>query len=203
MNKIRLHKIFLLISTIAVLHGIYMIVIAWGGELNPVALKFFTIQSNILVMIYFIHRIITYNKKSALSTYLLMSSLIAVIITGMVYNLVLVPIGGGPMIFSDYGNFATHLLATILALINYFCFEQKGNFTRKHMLAGMIFPLLYWIVFISIGDLINFQPYFFMNPGQIGWPMVFVWLGVFVVVFVLLGLGIMAFDKKWGKQSAK
>jgi len=51
------------------------------------------------------------------------------------------------------------------------------------------------VIFVSIGGAIDFYPYFFMNPALIGWPMTFVWLGIIVAVFALLGFGLVRFDK--------
>ena len=195
MNNNNIHKLFLLASTVAVLIGV-VFVTTWSGRFSFVSLKFFTIQSNILVLACFIHRLTMYNRKSVLRNYLLISSLMAISITGLVYNFVLVPIVGAPIVFSDYGNFATHLLSMLLILVNYFVFEEKGVFGYKHMLVGMAFPALYWVVFISIGGIIDFHPYFFMNPGLIGWPMTFVWFGILLLVFALIGFGIVAFDKR-------
>jgi len=167
-----------------------------GGQFHPVALKFFTIQSNLLVVISFVQSFAVYNRKCVFRPYLAVSALVSITVTGLVYNFVLVPFGGAPMIFSDYANFVTHLLSMILALVNYFVFERKGNLTYRHMLAGMIFPIVYWIVFMSIGGAIDFHPYFFMNPAYIGWPMTFVWFGIIAVVFALLGFSLVLFDKR-------
>ena len=201
MNKDKLHKLFLSACAVAVLVGVVSVT-TWGGRFSFVSLKFFTIQSNILVLACFIHRLVIYNGKSALRSYLSMSSLMAISITGLVYNFVLVPFAGAPMVFSDYGNFATHLLSMILILVNYFVFEEKGMFGYRHMLAGMVFPALYWVVFISIGGIIDFHPYFFMNPGLIGWPMTFVWFGILLAVFALIGFGLVVFDKKAKRKQA-
>jgi heme/copper-type cytochrome/quinol oxidase subunit 4 len=53
-------------------------------------------------------------------------------------------------------------------------------------------------VFVAIGERINFFPYFFMNPNEVGWAMVFVWFGMLLAVFVGLGFLLLLFDRKRG-----
>jgi len=84
-------------------------------------------------------------------------------------------------------------------LFNYFFFEKKGGFTNKHILAGMVFPLIYWVVFVSIGGIIDFYPYFFMNPTEIGWVMTFVWFGIILAVIAVLGFLLVRFDKRFSR----
>lgn len=64
----------------------------------------------------------------------------------------------------------------------------------------MIFPFAYWLVFVSIGDIINFYPYFFMNPTKIGWSMTFIWFGIILVVIAVLGFLLVLFDKSRAKR---
>jgi hypothetical protein len=78
--------------------------------------------------------------------------------------------------------------------MNYFIFEPKGFFTYKHILAGMIFPLAYWSIFVAIGGMIDFYPYFFMNIPNIGLPMALVWLMAMLGAFVIFGFLLVKFD---------
>jgi len=107
------------------------------------------------------------------------------------------------IVFSYYSNFVTHLLSMLLALFNYFFFEKKGTFTYKHILAGMAFPFLYWLVFVSIGGIIDYFPYFFMNPTEIGWIMTFVWFAIILIVVTVLGFLLVLFDRIRGRKSGK
>ena len=132
--------------------------------------------------------------------YLFISALVAISVMGLVYSFVLVPFGGAPIVFSGYANFVTHLLSMLLALINYFAFEPKGAFTWKHMLGGMVFPIAYWLLFVSIGGIIDFYPYFFMNPTRIGWPMTFLWFALMLGIFALLGWALVLFDKSRSRE---
>ena len=189
-----LHKIFLLTSTMVVLYGVTLTV-TYDGYVDFSTLAYFSIISNLLVAVAFIVRFAIYNKASVFRQYLLSSALLSISITGLVYNFVLVPFGGAAIVFSDFGNFVIHLLAIVLSLVNHFCFEEKSKFTLKHILVGTLLPIIYWVFFVSFGDAIGFYPYFFLNPLQIGWFMVFVWLGVMLIGFVLLAFSLTLISK--------
>ena len=135
------------------------------------------------------------DKYNSARHYISVSVMLATTVTGLVYNFLLVPFAHAPMFFSSYVNFSTHVLVTVLALGNYFIFEIKGFLNRRHIIAGMVFPAIYWIVFVAIGERIDFFPYFFMNPNYVGWPMVFLWLGILLLVFGGLGFLLIWYDR--------
>ena len=199
-----MHKTYLLVSAGLILYGIVLGLtgrgqihllpgIAGGGQFHFRALKTFTYQSNLLLVVGFLAMAALGCHK--LRHYVSVSVIMATTLTGLVYNFLLVPMAGAPMFFSSYVNFSTHVLVTVLALVNYFVFEEKGHINRKHVLAGMAFPGIYWVVFVTIGERINFFPYFFMNPTYVGWPMVFLWFVGLLGVFAGLGALLMWYDR--------
>ena len=199
--KQKIHKLYLLVSALVVLHGTILLMGGHIGSFNVKAFRAYTVLSNYLVVIGFLLMLVLYNNKGKLRSYISASVLVSITVTGLVYNLILVPVmPEATMVFSYYSNFVTHLLSMVLALFNYFFFEKKGTFTFKHILAGMAFPFAYWIVFISIGEKINYYPYFFMNPTEIGWLMTFVWFAIILTVITALGLLLVLFDKRRSKK---
>ena len=188
-NKIRLHKLFLLISTFVIFHAI-ILMMGTSGSIDFSMLRFFSVLSNLLLGIAFIARLLLYDKNN--THYISFSALTAISITCLVYNFILIPLGGASSTLSSYSNFVTHLLAMILALANYLFFEEKSHFSYKHVLVGMLFPVIYWAVFVT--GFIDFFPYFFMNPSQIGWGATIVWFGSFLVGFILLSIGLVRLD---------
>jgi len=205
-SKPTTHNIYLLLSAGLILSGV-VIGLSGGGQIHLIpgmagrgqfhfrALKTFTYQSNLLLVVGFITMAML-PKTSKLRHYISVSVMLAATVTGLVYNFLLVPFAQAPMFFSGYVNFSTHVLVTALALANYFIFEEKGHITHRHILAGMIFPGLYWAIFVAIGERINFFPYFFMDPTTIGWLMVLAWFAALLAVFAGLGFMLMLYDKK-------
>jgi len=197
--KEKIHKVYLLLcATIvgfAVIYGMFP-----GGNLRITTLRTFTYQSNIFMVLGFIIMLVLYNSKGRLRHYVSASVLVAISVTGLVYNFVLVPFTDSPMFYIGFVNFVTHALSTILALVNYFVFEKKGNYSKKHIGVAMIFPAVYWGVFVSIGGFIDWFPYFFMNPTQIGWPMVLVWFAILLGAFAVLGVLLVSYDGKRARR---
>jgi len=193
-TKSNVHKLYLFLSAgivgFAVVYGMFR-----DGSIVFHPLRTFTYQSNILMAICFVLMALIGNDKK-IRHYLSISVLVAITVTGLVYNFVLVPFTSSPMFYIGFVNFVTHALSTLLAIINYFAFEEKGYYHPRHIVVSMIFPAVYWVVFVSIGDIINWYPYFFMNPHSVGWVMVFVWLGILLGTFALLSFLLMLFDRK-------
>ncbi|MCL2400896.1 MAG: Pr6Pr family membrane protein [Defluviitaleaceae bacterium] len=198
------HKLYLLISAGLIMYGIIMGLIGRGqihllldiADNTPIhfhALKTFTYQSNILLVIGFLTMLVLY--KSKVRHYISTSIMLATGLTGLVYNFLLVPFAQAPLPFFNFENFSTHVLAMVLPLLNYLIFEDKGLLNQRHILVGMIFPIVYWAVFVTIGERISFVPYFFMNPGYVGWATVFAWFGALLAIFSGLGFLLVLYDK--------
>jgi len=203
-TKENVHKLYLLLSAGLVLYGVILGMTGGGqilllpgmagsGRIHFRTLKTFTYQSNLLLVVGFLAMLGL--GKNKLRHYISTSVMLAVIVTGLVYNFLLVPFAQAPMFFSSYVNFSTHVLVTVLAMVNYFVFEEKGHLNRSHILAGTIFPSVYWAVFLAIGERIDFFPYFFMNPNVVGWAMVFVWFVVLLAFFAGLGFLLVLYDR--------
>ena len=204
LTKKKVHQLYLLLSAGLILYGIVLGLtgrgqihllpgIAGGGSIHFRALKTFTYQSNLLLVIGFLTMSLMNENK--VRHYISVSIMLATTVTGLVYNFLLVPFAQAPMFFSNYVNFSTHVLAMVLALTNYLIFEKKGFLTYRHILAGIIFPGMYWIVFVTIGERIHFFPYFFMNHTYVGWPMVFLWLVMLLGFFTGLGFLLILYDR--------
>jgi len=208
-TKENVHKLYLLFSAGLIMYGIILGLtgrgqihllpgIAGSGQIHFRALKTFTYQSNLLLVIGFLAMLALGTRK--VRHYISVSVILATTLTGLAYNFLLVPFAQAPMFFSNYVNFSTHVLATVLALVNYFAFENKGLLNYKHILVSMIFPGIYWVVFLAIGNRIDFFPYFFMNPNEIGWPMVFLWFGMLLFFFAGLGFLLVLYDRRRGER---
>ena len=200
-TKQNIHKLYLLVSAFVVLHGTILIMSHQTGSFDVGAFRAYTVLSNYLVVIGFLALLFLYNSKGKLRSYINISVLVSITVTGLVYNLILVPaMPEAEVVFTYYSNFITHLFSMLLTLFNYFFFEKKGTFTFKHIFAGNAFAVAYWIVFVSIGEKINYFPYFFMNPTEIGWAMTFIWFGIIFAVITILGFLLVLFDKNRAKK---
>ena len=190
-------KIFLIISALIVLHGTILLIMYYGR----IALLSYTVHSNFLFIIGFIVMAF-FNKYKVFRSYVSFAVLVCILVTGIVYNVLIVPFtDDAPMVFLGWGNFVTHLLSMVLAVINYLIFEEKKQFTYKHILAPGIPSFMYWLFFILFGGAIDWHPYFFMDPRQITWGMIFFWLGIIIIFFTGLSSAIVFFDNKRKKHA--
>ena len=196
-TKYAVHKIYLVVCAVIILHATFLTAMV-DGMFMPERLRYYTIISNFMLGIGFLIMALL-KETSALRANISLAVLTSITITGLVYNLILVPFGDATAIFVGYTNFVTHLLSMLLALANYFIFEEKGYIKLNNIPAGLAPGVLYWIVFVAIGDTIDFRPYFFMNSEEIGWIMVFVWFIVIVVFMSIITVGIIMYDRIKGK----
>jgi len=180
----RAQKIFLPAAAAVVAHGAALVVFP-GGRFEPERLMYYTVMSNVLLALGFVALALARPDGRA-RPWVSLGVLLPILVTGIVYNLALVPVAGAAPFFSDYSNFVTHFLSMVLALANYFVFEKKGLLGWRHVPAALAFTFAYWAVFMAIGPAIGFQPYFFMRPQEVGWLLVMAFfLGMLAL---LLGL---------------
>lgn len=203
-NKAKVHRIYLIVAALIVTSGVILGLFAKDGvyvsQFQVGGLRYFTYQSNILVAIVFVALVFLPNNK--LRYYLSFCTMLAITVTGVVYNGVLSVFDSknNPIIFVSYHNFVCHFAAMVFALVNYFVFEQKGMYTKVHLGLGIVFPLIYWLVFISLSGVIEFRPYFFMDPDKLNFGMLMFWLVALLLVFLALGFLLLFYDKKYRQQ---
>jgi len=191
LRREKFHKIFLLLCAMIIFHALVLMITA-SGEIYFGVLRFFTVLSNLLLGVAFAAKLVFYRRDYAFLRHLSFSAMIAIIVTSLVYNFVLIPFAGAETIFRSYANFVTHFLSMVLVLANYIFFESKGTFRYTHAFVGMIFPVVYWLTFVT--ELFYFYPYFFMNPPQIGWLSTILWFGVLAALFASISLGMVRLD---------
>ncbi|MCL1944736.1 MAG: Pr6Pr family membrane protein [Firmicutes bacterium] len=201
-NKQLIHRIYLCIGAILILIAVTLGMYR-DGAFEWGTLRYFTYLSNILLAIAFVVLAVVYNFKYR--HYLMFAVTLAIVVTGLVYNLLLVTINGDKPITSDFTNFIIHFVAMIWAVVNYLVFETKGKLTIRHMIVATIFPFCYWIVFIVAGYLVadRWYPYFFMDTVKNNFGVLLMWLLALLVAFIALGSLIIWFDKSKNKEECK
>lgn len=199
-NKKLVHMIFLIIGAALVAGGVISGMIRDGG-VDFGTLRYFTYLSNIVLIVSFMFLALAYDHKYR--DYVCFAATLAIVVTGLVYNFILVPISGNAPIWHDFTNFIIHFTAMVWAVINYLAFETKGKLKLKHLIIGMVFPFVYWVVFIIVGyaDPGHFYPYFFMDTQKNNFFILVLWLLALLFVFTLIGLLTLFFDKKRGERN--
>ncbi|AGM26341.1 hypothetical protein SSYRP_v1c07510 [Spiroplasma syrphidicola EA-1] len=177
-------------------------------------LSFFTIQTNILVVLWFIFAAIWHTKEGVhkfLKPYFSLAVAVYISITCIVYNLVLLPVGiansgsgkGSALsAFSWVIQTFLHFIVPMLCIIYVIFFLKKDNlvsnkqFIKKYYGNYVIYVVVYGVYAIIRGLLREFSgklvstayPYFFLQvtaPKILGLPG-YAWF--IIVVFVLLAM---------------
>ncbi len=188
MDKInRQEKIFHVIIVLSAVIG--MILNVLGSKTPLKQFTYFTLQSNLLVAIIYTVSLIS-KKQSKLFVIVKYQAALAIVLTGLVFNILLRPVVGdydyNPNTISD---FLIHTLTPILVLLEVIFYQRKGLVKVYYPLVWLVFPLFYWLftlLYVALGGNFNGEtyvsdyPYFFLNFADNGY-----WGFILVLVFIL------------------
>ncbi len=150
-----------------------------GPGLNFKALLYFTLQSNIGLMLWSIVMAAAMidevkNKKSVIKRwmYVLQFDLtICITLTGFVFCFILLPTLHWDA--NNLCNILLHIVTPIAAIIDFLAFGPKKTFTYKNAVATIILPLCYlgfasicYFAKVSFAIKGEYFPYFFLNYGS-------------------------------------
>ncbi len=181
-------------------------------------LSYYTLQSNLWCFIAFIVFILLEFQKKRYKTdiyYMLKGAvIIEILITAVVYRIALAPTGFSmdslrqSILGKQFANFLVHSFSPTLVILDYFLFDEKGNFKYFYPFIWLILPLNYIVYvytysslggeFYSIGGSRRFA-YFFLDYEELGYIGVLKWI-LIMAIFVLAIAFIFVFvDKIWFK----
>lgn len=191
-----LYKLALLAAVVA---GLYLTMFDHAEGFKAQSLRYFTIQSNILValaLLYFLF----YQENSRIRSIVRGSVLLSIIITGLVFHTLLVPQWGELFIDGiDLPGHLTHTVAPVGFFLDWALFERKGLMQLADLPFWTLYPLLYWLFAILQGAKTGFYPYFFMDVPTLGYSGALLWLAALTAVFLLIGLLLLGADRLLGR----
>ncbi len=89
-----------------------------------------------------------------------------------------------------------HTLSPILGAIFWFRVVPRGQLSWRHPFLWLIYPLVYLVYWLFRGPLVGYYPYFFVDVNALGYGGVALWSGALIVVFLLLGSGMLLVDRR-------
>lgn len=147
--------------------------------------SYFTIQSNILVLIGGIRLLIDPALRRTAWRVVRLDGLLGIVITGLVYVVVLRPASGPSGIFA-WVNAGLHYLAPVLTLVGWLLFGPRPRITARVIGLALIWPLA-WVGYTLIRGLITgWYPYPFLDLHELGTALVLRNLGFVVVLTAVL-----------------
>ena len=147
--------------------------------------SFFTIQSNILAMlVLFIVGLGTLANQKAYRQFAFIrgAATLYMVITGIVFALLLSGLEQRLQLTIPWVNMVFHELMPIVMLLDWILFPPKFRFTFRQTITWLAFPLLYVVYTLIRGPLVNWYPYPFLDPPQVGWPSV-------IITSIFIGIG--------------
>lgn len=128
-------------------------------------------------------------------------SVIMIMITFLVYNILLTGSSSVVEYFTSLYNLSFHVILPLMFIMDWFLFYERGKVKWFYPLCCVIFPFIY-IAFIMIrAAILNWDtnkflyPYFFLNVSEIGVKGVAIWILILVVVFLGIGYLIFMIDR--------
>ena len=104
----------------------------------------------------------------------------------------------------QFANFLVHTFSPLLVIVDYFLFDEKGNFKYFYPFIWLILPLNYIVYvytyssmggkFYSIGGSRQFA-YFFLDYEKIGYMGVLKWIIIIAAFILIIGLVFVVLDK--------
>jgi len=149
---------------------------------------FFTILSNILLGFSCLLLYLNPRRTSTAFRVVRLTGLIGIAVTGVVFHGILkerIDLHG----WSRLADFILHTFAPIAGVLGWLIFGPRRLITPRVVGLTVIFPAVYGAVTVIRGEIVDWYPYFFMNPNENGYGQVALYSVVIAVLFVGLAAG--------------
>ena len=160
---------------------------------------YFTILSNVVVLVVTTMLVVRpglftrTDRTGTIWRTLRLDSVLMIVITGVVYNLLLAT--GGKTGWDLVSNTLLHVIVPILTPIVWIIAGPRGLISARVIGYSLVLPLLWAAYALVRGAAIGAYPYPFLDVSTNGLASVLVFIAVIVVVAVLLALVLWAIDR--------
>jgi hypothetical protein len=105
----------------------------------------------------------------------------------------------GPQLIADR---SLHYIVPVLYLLWWFALLPHGTLVWRDAARWLWFPLVFALWTFARGAVVDEYPYPFLDVGHLGYPAALLNAAVVAVIFVILGLGLVAADKALAPRHA-
>ncbi|MFK8332387.1 Pr6Pr family membrane protein [Pseudomonas sp. BJa5] len=174
-----------------------------GGLVN--FFSYFTVLSNTLVAVVLSHA--AFGRESAARRFFLSpatSSGIAasIVLVGLAYSLLLRHLWQ-PEGWQWLADELLHDVMPLLFVVYWWCCVDKGSLRPRHLLAWLLYPLVYFAYALLRGHTIGFYPYPFIDVASLGFTQVLINALAILLGFIAIGLLLLGLDHWQGGRLAK
>lgn len=107
----------------------------------------------------------------------------------------------------DWRNLIIHYITPIMAILHWLLFDKKGIYRFTDIFIWLAIPIMYLIfslIYAEVGTSFFYNattryPYFFINPDQVGWINVSIYIVILIIFFLFLGYLVFLIDKYLAK----
>ena len=131
-------------------------------------LSYFTIESNLLVVIAATMLALAPARDGRLFRVLRLDALFGITITGVVYAVLLAPLHD-PHGIAAYTNAALHYVAPIMSVLGWLLFGPRPRIDESTLLLALIWPALYIAYTLAHGAAGDWYPYPFIDVTKLGY----------------------------------
>jgi hypothetical protein len=134
--------------------------------------SFFTIQSNLLAAFVLLTvgvGMLINAKAKPQFAFIRGAATLYMVITGIVFALLLSGLEQRLQVTVPWVNMVFHQLMPVVLLIDWLLFPPKFKFSFRHTVLWLVFPTLYLFYSLIRGSIVNWYPYPFLDPPQVGW----------------------------------
>jgi hypothetical protein len=159
---------------------------------------YFTILSNIVVAVVMTMLVVKprlFTRRDSVGTLwrtLRLDSLLMIVITGVVYNLMLAE--GGKTGWDLVSNSLLHWIVPLLTPIIWILAGPRGLFSARVIPLSLVLPLIWASYALIRGQAVGAYPYPFLDVSANGLASVLTFIGAILVVAVVLALILWAVD---------
>ena len=169
---------------------------------NPDILSAYTIQSNLIVMIWLSIALFFQERKKdywffksvirgAITLYITITFLVFAILLSPYYQ----PTGIG-----IYTNLALHYLIPIAFIVDWVFTELNQKYSWKYIVYWLCYPILYLIFTLIRGIFTGDYIYPFLDLESMGVNLFIIWVFILTAVFLLFGSVFIFLNKKIGNR---
>lgn len=156
-------------------------------------LSYFTIWSQIVVVIAFYALYKNQNRKDRYATLLLPTAIMMITITGIMFYALIYPVSP-PKGANVYPSFVSHFVVPVIGVLVWLAFGPRGLMKVKVIPSLFIIPIIWVGLTLIRGVVSNQYPYGVLDVTDIGYLSFFITVIAIIIFGILLGLIYSAID---------